>query len=113
MAGSFVIPGVMYLQAIGLTRDALIQAMGMLFTASTLALAVSLQNNSLLSIELGAFSAFALIPAIIGMVLGQKIRKKLSERFFKRVFFLSLLVLGIYIVVPLGGYSSSSVSTLG
>jgi uncharacterized membrane protein YfcA len=98
MTGSFVIPGVMYLQAIGLTRDALIQAMGMLFTVSTLALAISLQGNSLLSIELGIISVLALIPAIIGMVLGQKIRKKLSEQLFKKVFFVSLLMFGIYIV---------------
>ena len=39
MTGSFVVPGVMFLQAIGLPRDMLIQAMGMLFTVSTLALA--------------------------------------------------------------------------
>lgn len=32
MTGSFVVPGVMFLQAIGLPRDRLIQAMGMLFT---------------------------------------------------------------------------------
>jgi uncharacterized membrane protein YfcA len=99
MTGSFVIPGVMYLQAIGLTRDVLIQAMGMLFTASTIALAVSLQGNDLLSAELGMYSALALIPAIIGMVLGQKVRKKLSEQLFKRLLFTSLLLLGAYIIM--------------
>ena len=98
MTGSFVVPGVMYLQAIGLTRDALIQAMGMLFTASTLALAISLQGNKLLSLELICLSVLGLLPAIIGMVLGQRIRKKLSEHLFKRVFFLSLLLLGLYII---------------
>lgn len=99
MTGSFVIPGVMYLQAIGLTRDVLIQAMGMLFTTSTIALAVSLQENHLLSAELGQYSALALIPAIIGMVLGQKLRKKLSEQLFKRLLFISLLLLGAYITI--------------
>jgi uncharacterized membrane protein YfcA len=99
MTGTFGIPGVMYLQAIGLTRDVLIQAMGMLFTASTIALAVSLQGNNLLSVELGLFSALALIPAIIGMVLGQKVRKKLSEQLFKRLLFISLLLLGAYIIM--------------
>ncbi|MEH6473889.1 MAG: sulfite exporter TauE/SafE family protein [Halopseudomonas sp.] len=99
MTGSFVVPGVIYLQAIGLTRDALIQAMGMLFTLSTVALAVSLQGNDLLSVELGTVSALALIPAILGMVLGQAIRKRLSEPLFKRVFFSSLLLLGLYIVI--------------
>lgn len=98
MTGSFVVPGVMYLQAIGLPRDMLIQAMGMLFTASTLALAFALQGNSLLTVELGALSAAALLPAIAGMAAGQRIRKALSERLFRRVFFVSLLILGAYII---------------
>ena len=42
MIGSFVVPGVLFLQAIGLSRDALVQAMGMLFALSTLALALAL-----------------------------------------------------------------------
>lgn len=99
MTGSFVVPGVMYLQAIGLPRDALVQAMGMLFTASTLALALALQTNRLLTVELGQLSAVALLPASIGMVFGQWIRKKLSERLFRQVFFLSILMLGCYIIL--------------
>ena len=98
LTGSFVVPGVLFLQAIGLSRDQLIQAMGMLFTASTLALAAALQGNDLLSIELGTMSAVALLPAIIGMALGQRIRRRLSEQRFRRVFFVSLLMLGGYII---------------
>ncbi len=98
MTGSFVIPGVMFLQAIGLPRDTLIQAMGMLFTASTLALAIALQGNRLLTVELGSLSTAALLPAIIGMIIGQRIRQRLPEQLFRRVFFVSLLLLGAYII---------------
>jgi len=101
MTGSFVVPGVLYLQAISLPRDMLIQAMGMLFTASTLALAIALHGNNLLTIELGEMSVVALIPAIIGMVLGQRIRKILPDRRFRQVFFAFLLVLGVYIISKL------------
>lgn len=48
--------------AIGLSRDTLVQSMGMLFTASTVALALALQRNSLLIVELGALSAAASPP---------------------------------------------------
>ena len=99
MTGSFVMPGVLYLQAIGLPRDMLIQAMGMLFTASTVALGVSLGGHDLLSAELGTISVVSVIPAIIGMVLGQKLRQRLSEAKFRRVFFISILILGLYIIV--------------
>ncbi len=97
MTGSFVVPGVMYLQALGLPRDALVQAMGILFTLSTLALGLALGRNELLSAEQGWLSALAVIPAIVGMVLGQQLRSILSEVVFRRVFFASLLVLGGYI----------------
>ncbi len=104
MTGSFVVPGVLYLQALGLPRDALIQAMGILFTASTFALAVALQGNGLLTGELGWLSALGLVPALAGMVVGQRIRRQLPEETFRKVFFSALLVLGVYIVVSaLGG----------
>ena len=51
MTGSFVVPGVMFLQAIGLSRDMLIQAMGMLFTVSTVALAIALKSNDLFTLD--------------------------------------------------------------
>ncbi len=99
MTGSFVVPGVMFLNALGLPRDQLIQAMGMLFTLSTLALALALRYHDLLDGRQFGYSVLALLPAIIGMLLGQRIRSAMSEPVFRRVFFLSLLLMGAYIVI--------------
>jgi len=99
MTGSSVVPGTLYLQALGLSRDMLVQSMGMLYLVSTLALAVALQANSLLNVELGLYSTSAIVPALVGMMLGQKIRRQLSEVLFRKIFFSALLVLGIYLVV--------------
>ena len=98
LTGSFVVPGVPYLQALGLGRDALVQAMGIMFTVSTLALAVSLSGQSLLPGELWLLSLAAVLPALVGMVLGQAVRRLLSEALFRRVFFISLVILGLYMV---------------
>ena len=98
MTGSMVVPGVMFLQAIGLSRDMLVQAMGMLFAASTVALALALQGNGILTTELGIASSAAVIPAIIGMVGGQRIRQALSEERFRRVFFVAIFGVGLYII---------------
>ncbi len=97
MTGSFVVPGIMYLQAIGLTRDALVQAMGFLFGASALALAAALGGSGLFAWETGILSAAALVPALIGMAIGQQARRRLSEERFRRVFFVGILALGAYI----------------
>ena len=98
MTGSFVVPGVMYLNALGFTRGQLIQAMGMLFTLSTLALALALGTHGLIDEAQMLDSSIALLPAGIGMLLGQAIRGTISESLFRRVFFLSLLTLGAYIM---------------
>ena len=98
MTGSFVVPGVLFLQAIGLPRDVLVQGMGVLFTVSTAALAISLQGGGLLTAELGIVSLAGVVPALIGMTLGQKVRKRLSEAAFRKVFFWALLALGLYVI---------------
>lgn len=99
LTGSFVVPGVMYLQARGLHRDQLIQAMGILFTVSTLGLGIALAGEQRISAQMAWLSLAAIVPAILGMVLGQQWRPALSEKRFRRLFFLALLLIGAYITV--------------
>jgi len=95
--GVFVIPAVPYLQAIGLEKDELVQAMGLSFTLSTLALAVNVGLAGALTWSLAAPTAWALVTASLGMWIGQSVRSRLSPVAFRRWFFLGLLVLGIYL----------------
>lgn len=99
MTGSFVVPGVFYLQALRFPRDAFIQAMGVLFATATVALGLALHDRRLLSAELAMLSAGAVAPALIGMVAGQAVRQHLSEAVFRTVFFAALLGIGAYIVI--------------
>ena len=99
MTGSFVVPGVFYLQSIRQEKDELIQSMGILFTTSTLALFFSLQTNEYLTSKLIVWSSISIVPSIIGVLIGQQIREWLSEKIFKNIFFFSLLFIGAYIIV--------------
>jgi uncharacterized membrane protein YfcA len=99
LTGSSVIPGVLYLQSLELGRDRLIQTMGLLFLTSTTTLAFALQKNQLLSRDLILLSAIAFIPSYIGMLVGRRIRRNISEQLFKRLFFIFMLLLGCYIIV--------------
>jgi len=97
--GVFVIPAVPYLQALGLSRDELVQALGLSFTVSTLALAAGLAwRGALGGGELSA-SLLALIPAMLGMLLGQWLRQRISAVLFKRVFFIGLGALGGHLLI--------------
>lgn len=99
MTGSFVVPGVFYLQALGLDRNAFVKAMAMLFTVSTLALGTALWGQGRMPADLGWLSVAACVPAFVGMAVGARVRHALSEQTFRRVFFVSLVLLGGYIVV--------------
>jgi uncharacterized membrane protein YfcA len=98
LTGSFVLPGVLFLHAAGLARDELVQAIGILFTTSTLALALALQHAQALSLHDGALSAAALLPAFAGMGCGRALRSRLSEARFRSVLFALLLALGVCLV---------------
>lgn len=92
--GVFVLPAVPWLQGIGLTRDELVRALGLAFLVSTLALGVLLGGTGALDGTRTIASALALVPALLGQGLGARLRGRLSEAVFKRVFFAGLLVLG-------------------
>ncbi|TWC11375.1 MULTISPECIES: sulfite exporter TauE/SafE family protein [unclassified Pseudomonas] len=97
--GVFVIPAVPYLQALGLSKDQLVQALGLSFTVSTLALAAGLLwRGALGGGELGA-SLLALVPALLGMWLGQWLRQRISAGLFRRVFFIGLGGLGAHLLI--------------
>lgn len=102
LTGSSVVPGVMYLQALNLGRDRLVQSMGILFTVSWTALALSLVDNSVIDGSTFGISAGALIPAVAGMLIGQRIRSKIPEAQFKKVFLVAILLLGCYITARAG-----------
>lgn len=97
--GVFVIPAVPYLQALELSKDQLVQALELSFTVSTLALAAGLfWHGALGGGALGA-SLLALLPAVLGMILGQWLRQRISAVLFKRVFFIGLGLLGAHLLI--------------
>ncbi|ANF82929.1 hypothetical protein A3K93_12490 [Acinetobacter sp. NCu2D-2] len=103
--GVVVIPVVPYLQSLHLKRDDLVQALGLAFTTSTLCLAFFLQQNPLADQPIDyTLSAIALIPALIGMGLGKKIRYRIPEQKFRKIFFVGLIALGLYMIAHQVGW---------
>jgi len=97
MTGSFMVPSVLFMQAMGFQRDMLVQAMGVFFAISTIALAVSLGKNDLISMQHLQLSLLALVPSIVGLYIGRWIRLRINEERFQQIFLVSVLLLGGYI----------------
>lgn len=96
--GVFVMPAVPYLQALHLEKDELVQALGLSFTVSTLALAAGLLLHGGLKLDQLGLSAMAIIPALVGMFIGQLIRARISAKRFRQCFLAFLMVLGVELV---------------
>lgn len=97
--GVFVIPAVPFLQALALEPEELVQALGLSFTVSTLALAAALARHGALEASLAGASFLALIPALLGMLAGQWVRTRVQPATFRRWFFIGLLVLGAHLAL--------------
>lgn len=97
--GVFVIPAVPFLQALGLDKDDLIQALGLSFTISTVALALGLAGGGAFGSSTLVASALAVAPALLGMWVGQLVRQRISPTTFRRWFFVCLIMLGLDLIV--------------
>jgi len=99
LTGTLFVPGVVFLQAIGLPRDSLVQAMGMLFAASTASLGLALYWHGRMPVDVGILSCAALLPALFGMGVGQALRGHLSQKLFRQLFLIAIGGLGSHILL--------------
>ena len=97
--GVFTVPAVPFLQALGLERDELIQAMGISFTVSTVALGLGLCLNGHYAAADAWTSMLMLAPALLGMAAGTWLRGRLSPAVFRICFLLGLIALGVEMIV--------------
>ena len=95
VTGTFVVPLVMYLEALRLERDELVQMMGIAFSVSTAALAVVLVLHGAYRMEAGYVSAAAVVPAVAGMMLGVRLRARLTPAAFRRWLLAALGLVGL------------------
>ena len=99
LTGVFVLPAVPYLQALRLPPEDLVQALGLSFTVSTLALAVALAaEGQFRAPHLGA-SLLGLAAAIAGMWLGQILRARMHPATFRLWFLFGLMGLGAHLML--------------
>ncbi len=95
--GVFMIPSVPYLQAIGFEKEELVQALGLTFTVSTVALTINLALAGALKIALAGPTLAALAMAGLGTWAGQELRLRLAPETFRRWFLIGLALLGAYL----------------
>jgi uncharacterized protein len=97
--GVFALPGTPYVQALQMERDKMVQALGMSFTVSTIALAIALSHAGEINMSLFWPSLVGLAVAAVGMGLGQLVRGTMKPETFRLFFFIGLLALGAHLAL--------------
>ena len=95
--GVFMFPVIPYIQSLGLERDDLVQAQGISFTVSTLALTFVLLGSGTLNATNAAGSMVAMAVTFVGMFLGQYVRRFVQPDVFRLLFFVAMLGLGVHL----------------
>jgi uncharacterized membrane protein YfcA len=97
--GVQVIPAVPFLQAIGMDKEELIQALGVFFTVATVTLCFNLTSSGLLTAATALPGAIAMVCSFIGMFVGQAVRTRLQPEVFRRWFHIGMILLGTYLAL--------------
>jgi uncharacterized protein len=95
--GIQVVPSMPFMQAIGMEKDELVQALGVFFTVATVAMAFNLTSAGLLSAATALPGAVAMAAAFAGMFTGQAVRSRMQAEAFRRWFLIAMIFLGIYL----------------
>src|ERR1043165_3543227 len=95
--GVQVIPSMPFMQAIGMEKDELVQALGVFFTVATVALAFNITASGLLTAATALPGAIAMVASFAGMFIGQAVRSRMQPEVFRRWFLISMIFLGLYI----------------
>jgi uncharacterized membrane protein YfcA len=95
--GVQVLPSMPFMQAIGMEKDELVQALGVFFTVATVSLAFNLTSAGLLTAATALPGAVAMAAAFAGMFVGQAVRSRLDPEAFRKWFLIAMIFLGIYL----------------
>lgn len=97
--GSQIMPILPYLLSLKIDKDLFVQAINTSFTFSTCIMIVGLGRMGLLSDTILVTSCFGVIPVALGIWIGGKVRKRVSEELFVKLVLLLLIFLGLSLMI--------------
>jgi len=96
VTGIGAVPFLPYMQSLELTKDELVQALGILFVFIMTALTIALASQGAFNTGNLVGGLLANIPVFIGVWLGQRVRNAVSPETFRRIFLLGMLGIGLH-----------------
>src|SRR5882757_4939865 len=95
ITGMAAVPFLPYMQSLQISKDDLIQGLGILFLFIMTALAVALVRQDIYNTTNAIGGVAALLPTFAGVWIGQKVRHAASPETFRKIFLYGMLALGL------------------
>ena len=95
LTGMAAVPFLPYMQSLQISKDDLIQGLGILFLFIMTALAVALLQQGIFDRANTIGGVAALLPTFAGVWIGQKVRHAASPETFRKIFLYGMLALGL------------------
>ena len=95
ITGMAAVPFLPYMQSLQISKDDLIQGLGILFLFIMTALAVALVRQDIFNATNTIGGVAALLPTFAGVWIGQKVRHAASPETFRKIFLYGMLALGL------------------
>jgi uncharacterized membrane protein YfcA len=87
-----------YLLSLNISKDVLVQTINMSFTLNSIIMLGFLYNMDALATDSIASYALGIIPVVIGVWVGGKVRKRIPEERFKRSVMALIVSLGLLLL---------------
>lgn len=96
LTGMAAVPFLPYMQSLQITKNDLIQGLGILFLFITGALVVALVQQNIFDTANTIGGVAAIAPTFLGVWIGQKVRHAASPETFRKIFLYGMLALGLH-----------------
>ena len=99
LTGLAVIPLVFFMVCSGARKDDLCSTLGLLLFISGISLLLGLSLNQTMTADLFIYSCLATIPALLGVAVGEKLRKLVNEYNFRKLVLILMLAIGVKVLL--------------
>jgi hypothetical protein len=98
LTGAQVMPLFPYIMGLNLDPARTVQAVNVTVLIATTMLAVGLLNAGIMTPDLFALSLAAIVPALVGVEIGNRARSRLPANAFRRLVLVTLSVIGVLLL---------------
>ncbi len=98
IAGVWAPPVIMYLTARGVSKEQFVATAGVFLFSGSVVLFIAYWNTGLVGPSVAIASCFLLIPSMLGMVLGERVRHQLSAKRFEKLLLIVFLIMGLNLI---------------